>query len=355
MTVTGAIEPDQLGFTLSHEHLVIDLSMYAEPSSDPLEAAFFDGKVTMESLHYLRYNPYAVKENCVIRNTEEDIEFLTRELKRYAQVGGRSLVDMTLDGFGRDVVAAKRISEQSGVQVISGCGNYVKASHPDYVAKLTTDQLAQKYIDEINNGIDGTGIRPGVIGEIGTSKSIFDDEIKVLRAAAIAQTETCLPINIHIPCSVWENVFWIMDILKEAGADLEHVVLSHRCGCLVFPSLAFNEAVDHLASIADRGCYVELDLVGCIYPYFTPTEVLWHHADDRERAYALYELCQRGYGEKLLLSHDAAYRFYYSSYGGWAPTHISTVFRKMLEEVGLLNSDFENFMINNPKRAFTIF
>lgn len=355
MTVTGAIEPDELGFTLSHEHLVIDLSKDAAPSADPEQVSLYWGKVTQQSLQYLRYNPFVVKENSVIKNSEEDISFLTHELNLYAKVGGNSLVDMTLDGFGRDVVAAKLLSENTGVHIISGCGNYVKTYHPPYVASLSEDQLAQKYIDEINNGIDKTGIKPGILGELGTSNVLFADEIKVLRAAAKAQSETGLPINVHIPCSTVDTSHQILSILKDAGADLEHVVLSHRCGCLVYPNFTRDEALDYLASLADRGCYVEFDLAGCIYPYFTPNAVLWHHADDRDRAYALLELCKRGYSEKLLLSHDAAYRFYYTTYGGWAPTHISTVFKKILQVVGLPDSDFDNFMINNPKHVFTIF
>jgi phosphotriesterase-related protein len=290
----------------------------------------------------------------VITNSPEDLAFLTNELKRFAYVGGKSLVDMTLDGFGRDVAAAKELSEQSGVNIISGCGNYVKEFHPSYVAELSAEELAEKYIDEIVDGVGDTGIRPGMIGEIGTSWEIEPDEIKVLKAAAMTQRETGLPINVHAPCSNWQNMHTILDILEEAGADIDHVVLSHRCGSIAYPSLTADEATEHLASLAARGCYVEFDLVGCVYPNFTPTEVLWNHADDRERAFALLKLCQRGYSKKLLLSHDACYRSYYSTYGGWALTHVMTDFKRMLEHVGVPKADYENFIIHNPARMLTI-
>ena len=354
MTVCGPILPEELGPTLAHEHLVCDISVYAFPAENPIEAQFFDKKVSMENLRYLRYNPCTVRDNCVITNSEEDIAFLSEELKRFAYVGGRSLVDMTLDGFGRDVSAAKKISENSGVNVISGCGNYVKECHPAYVAELTVDKLAQKYIDEIMNGVGDTGIRPGVIGEIGTSWEIDPDEKKVLIAAAIAQSETGLPINVHAPCSNWENMHEILDILEQAGADIDHVVLSHRCGSLAYPRLTADEAVEHLASLAARGCYVEFDLVGCVYPNFTPTDVLWNHADDRERAFALLKLCQRGHSKKLLLSHDACYRSYFTSYGGWALTHVMTDFKRMLDYVGVSEADYNNFIVKNPARMLTI-
>lgn len=354
MTVCGPILPEELGPTLAHEHLVCDLSIYAAPSENPAEAKLFDKKVDMESLHFLRYNPCSMLENCRITNSEEDVEFLTRELKRFASVGGKALVDMTLDGFGRDVVSARRISENSGVHVIAGCGNYVKEFHPPYVSELSVDKLAEKYIDEVRNGIGDTGIRPGMIGEIGTSWEIDPDEIKVMRAAAITQMETGLPINIHAPCSNWQNMHRILDILEEAGAELDHVVLSHRCGSLSYPSLTVDEAVEHLASLAARGSYVEFDLCGGIYPHFTPDGVLWNHPDDRVRATALIKLCQRGYSKKLLLSHDACYRSVFSSYGGWALTHVMTDFKKILDYLHLPEEDYQSFIIHNPARMLTI-
>lgn len=354
MTVNGPILPSRLGPTLAHEHLVVDLSLYAERPDDPAEAELFDGDVTIESLSVLRYNPYAVRENCVIRNTKEDIEFLSYELKRFADLGGRTVVDMTLDGFGRDVSAAKEISDRSGVQVISGCGNYVKASHPAYVSRLSVKELADKYIGEILHGVGDTGICPGVIGELGTSGTLFEDEIKVLRAAACAQADTGLPINVHIPCAVCDTSKRILEVLAESGADLEHVILSHRCGCLASLEMDYDAALDYLTEIAEKGCYVEFDLAGCIYPYFTPKDVLWSHADDRTRAKAIADLRDRGFGRKILLSHDACYRFYYSSYGGWAMTHVLTVFKRILQESGISEADFEDLMVNNPAEALVI-
>lgn len=354
MTVNGPVMQSQLGITLAHEHLVVDLSMYAERPADPAKEALFDGSVTMETLQYLRYNPYAVKENCVIRNTEEDISFLSYELKRFADLGGKTLVDMTLDGFGRDVAAAKEISDRSGVQVISGCGNYVKASHPEYVANLSERELADKYIGEILHGVEDTGIRPGVIGELGTSGCLFEDEIKVLHAGACAQAETGLPINVHIPCAVCDTSHKILDILQESGANLDHVILSHRCGCLSSLKMEYGDAINYLTSIAERGCYVEFDLAGCIYPYFTPKDVLWSHSDDRMRARAIIDLFDRGFGNKILLSHDACYRSYYSSYGGWAMTHILTVFKQILFESGLNETVFDLLTVKNPTEAFVI-
>ncbi len=354
MTVLGPIDPDMAGPTLSHEHLVVDLSMYAIPSTDPEEARQFHRSVTLDNLHYLRFNPYVVKENCIIRNTEDDIDFLVKEAKLFAKAGGKTIVDVTMDGIGRDVEAAREISKRAGVNVVSGCGNYVKASHPVYVAELSDEKLAQKYIGEIQNGFGETGIRPGIIGEIGTGKELEKDEIKVLRAAAMAQSETGLPINIHIPCSSWEHTHRILDILENAGADISHVALSHRCGCLVYPSLKFDDAIEHLEGLAQRGCYIEFDLVGCVYPFFTPTEVLWNHPSDRERAQSILALCQRGYSKNILLSHDACYRSYFSSYGGWAWTHVLTTFRHILKKVGISDYDYEKFMIHNPARMLTI-
>lgn len=348
MTVRGLIAPEALGTTISHEHLVFDLSCYLNPSTDPEEAKLFDKPVAIDNLHFVNNNPYGNRDNCVVRDPAIPIE----ELKLFTKKGGNSIIDVTLDDFGRDAAAMLEISEKADVNIVAGCGHYIKSAHPAYVHEMTVEQLAQEIIDEFRNGIQGTTARPGIIGELGTGFVLDPDEIKMLRAGALAQQEIGLAINIHLHPPV-RHAHQVLDILEEAGADLSRVVLSHLDGCLVHQDITLHEAVDYVASLADRGAYTEFDLCGNSGFFVTP-EVSWWLPSDRERAVAISTLCHRGYGKHILLSHDVGHRHYLSSYGGWAYSHVLTGFKRTLLREGVSEYDYRQFMVENPARMLMI-
>ena len=348
MTVQGPIEPGELGLTLSHEHLVIDLSCYAKPSDDLEAARFFEQPVTLENLYFVRNNSYGNRDNCVI----QDIDTPLKELELFLENGGRSIVDMTLDGVGRNVGLLQEISKRTNINIIAPCGYYVQSSHPDYLRELSATQIAQKLLDEIKFGIGGTDIKPGIIGELGTSSTLHNDEIKVLRAAAMAQQETGLPISVHMHPPV-RHAHRVLDILEETGADISRVLVCHQECCLTHNDLDFDKAIDHQSGILDRGCFIGIDTCGTS-AYYKTVDAAWWLPSDRERAKSIAALCLRGYSKQILLSQDAAHRHCLTSYGGNGYAHVLSKFKETLYEADVSEYDVDCFLLQNPARFLTI-
>ncbi len=345
MTVLGPIAPEKLGVTIGHEHLVFDLSCYLRDDDDP---ELMEQEVTLENLHRVQDNPYGNRHNCVV----SDIELPIKELQPFLACGGQSIIDQTLDDFGRDVKALAEISKRTGIHIVAGCGHYIQSAHPEYVKDMTVEELAEELIAECRDGVGDTGIKPGIIGEIGTGFVLHEDEVKNLRAAAIAQQETGRAITVHIHPPV-RHAHRVLDILEESGADLNRVSLCHMDGCLAHPDITFEGACDYLYSLADRGAYLEFDLCGNSY-YFRTSEISWWLPSDRERARAIFQLCLRGFSRQITLSHDVGHRHYLTSYGGWGYAHVLSGFQRTLCEAGVSEYDRNHFIVDNPARLVTL-
>ena len=138
-TVRGPIEPERIGFTLVHEHLHLEMWH-----------ASGDGRI----------------------GQIDDDEIFAAELSAFKDVGGSCLVDQTPRGGGRQPTRLQELSKATGVEIICSTGYYTEPYYPpgDALHRRTVDEIAALFLDEIQNGIAGTGIRPGLIGEIGTSQ-----------------------------------------------------------------------------------------------------------------------------------------------------------------------------------------
>lgn len=301
-----------------------------------------ESKVRLDSLAQVVRNPYLVSDNMV----QLDIELAIKELSFFARAGGSSVVDMTNVGLGRDPVALRAISTGTGVKVIMGCGFYIGASHPPRVATLTADELAQEIINDITEGMDGTGIKPGIIGEIGTSSPLQDNEVKSLRAAARAHLKTKLKVNVHPYCGlpgIWtKDVHKLLDILEEEGVDLSNVVLSHidQSGFVM---------EDH-RSLAARGAFIEYDCFGQEV-YYSASQ--WDPRDV-ERVDALVKAIGLGLAPQLLISQDVCLKVHMKEYGGNGYAHILTNIIPMLKAKGINESDIDVIMRDNPRKILTI-
>ena len=136
-TVLGAIEPADLGITLMHEHTLVD-------------AWEWGGRLGYDS-------------------TVDDEELLVEELAFYRDAGGSALVDVTPIGLRRDPSGMRRLARATGLHIIMGCGWYRERVYPAYIHELSTNALADMLVKELEEGVEG-GIRPGIIGEIGTER-----------------------------------------------------------------------------------------------------------------------------------------------------------------------------------------
>ena len=196
MTVSGPIPPEKLGFTLPHEHTGISLWHIAN------------------RWDYWELTP--------------DDDIIIEELRDYRRRGGGTLVDLTLPGVGRDPDRLRRLASAAGVNIVMGTGWYREAYYPAeaLIDRRSVDDLAAEMIDELEHGVGAGGIRPGIIGEIGTDKPwVSAREERVHRAAARAAKRTGMAITTH---GVQSDVGLAqLRIFTEEGVDPARVVIGH--------------------------------------------------------------------------------------------------------------------------------
>lgn len=337
MTVDGPVPARDLGVTLMHEHLIANSLCWRAAPRDQDERLWMDRPVSIEALGFLRRNPLFSKDN--LRLDDEDLA--SSEILRFRLAGGQTVVDTTSIGLGRDIGAIRRIAHASGLQIVAGCGFYVDATHPPWIAGLSIDALCDAIVQEIHEGVGGSGVRPGIIGEIGTSLPITPREDRVLRAAALAQCQTGLALTVHMAGRAAEAVR-VLDILDEAGADLERVILGHMDDDL-------DDLDAHIAA-AKRGAYVEYDAFGAEW-YFDGLETC--AARDIDRVHAVASLADRGFLDRVLLSQDIWLKQALRRYGGYGYDHIPRSIAPMLCKAGLCDADLKTLLVANPARVLS--
>jgi predicted metal-dependent phosphotriesterase family hydrolase len=305
-TVLGAIEPAQLGFTLPHEHTQIAL--------------------------------WHIEGRWDYWQLTRDEPVMLAELARYREAGGSGLVDVTLDGVGRDPIWLRTLAEATGLHLVMGCGWYRTAYYPPEVRidRRSVDDLADQLIAEIEEGVGATGVRPGIIGEIGTDKPwVSPAEERVHRAAARAAVRTGLAVTTHAVLS--DVGIAQLRIFEEEGLDPGRVVIGHADS---YPILA------HYLAIIELGANLEFDFLG----------MPW----ERERlgearvVELLCELLGRGHADRILLSQDVCNDSQLKRYEGNGYTYLSDAFLPRLRTAGASNADIEAMTVANPRRLLTI-
>ncbi|MCO5176723.1 MAG: hypothetical protein M9890_07105 [Thermomicrobiales bacterium] len=295
MTVTGPVSGDDLGITLPHEHLQLDLYRMSRSR---------DG--------YL-----------------DDLELAIIEAQQFKDAGGSTLVDLTTDCFGRDPQMLRRVAEETGLNIIMGCGYYRNPYIDPAVEKSSVRAITDWIISEIEHGVGDTGIYPGVIGENGCEREwVTPLEERALRGAARAQRITGMPMSLH--ANFAPVGLDLLDILEEEGTDLRRVVVSH---CDHYPHSDFHEAV------ARRGAYVEFDR--------NDPRLGW---DQQRRINGVRELANRGYLNQILLSQDICHISERAAYGGPGYTYVLEGVPVMLREVSFSDEEITTMLVENPRR-----
>ncbi len=225
MTVLGPVPTDALGITLMHEHLLFSLEAYWTPPRELPEPGIADAPLSLDNLWWVRQHPMGSRPNLI----QGDPALAAAELARFKAAGGGTVVEVSSLGLNRDARGLREIAERTGVNVVAGSGYYIGASHPPDLAERTVEDVEAELVRDLTVGVDGTDIRAGVIGEIGTSEPLAPTERLVLRAAARAQRRTGVAMVVH-PAPQHRSAAQIgawLDILEAEGAIPERVVISH--------------------------------------------------------------------------------------------------------------------------------
>jgi len=306
-TVLGPIDPAELGVTLPHEHTQI--ALWQIPG---------------------RWDYWQLTR---------DRELIVEELAAFRASGGGAIVDLTLPGVGRDPDWLVDIARASGLHVIMGCGWYREAYYPaeTRIDRRSVDDLADELVREAQEGVGSSGVRPGIIGEIGTDKPwLTAQEERVHRAAARAARRTGLAITTHAVLSPVGLAQ--LQVFEAEGVDPTRVVIGHADS---YPDLAY-----HLA-IVERGASVEFDFLGMA---FTPVE---RHGEARIVA-LLCDLLARGHVDRILLSQDVCHDAQLRRYEGQGYTYLARVFLERLRAAGVSEDEIATMTIANPRRLLSI-
>lgn len=340
-TVLGLVDGGKLGLTLPHEHLFINtMCWYSEPV-DSEGKAISRQPITLENLSWVRSHKSSNLDNMQITDEANAI----REATIFKKSGGKTIVDVTPNSLGRNPSGLVNVARATGLNIIMGTAYYTESSfQPEMHMESRTDSdFADEFIAEITSGV--CGIRAGLIGELGCSWPLTDNENRMLRGAAIAQQQTGAVMSVHFQGGEEDSPFQIVNLLTDAGADPHRIILCHMTSEL--PVSARNAR----ARLAEMGCYLEFDLFGIdgIYPLETTP---FQGANDFIRISEIIDLITDGFLNNILISQDVCFKIHLNAYGGQGYTHILQTILPLMRKRGLTQDQINGITMENPRRAF---
>jgi len=313
-TVQGAVDADELGVVLVHEHV-----------------RFRDEAVAVEWPG--RYD----------EQLELDAALVAVNAAR--DRGVRTIVDPTAMFGGRDVRFMKRVAEQTGVRIVPCTGIYSYDYLPHYFENRDVDVMADHFVEDIERGIQGTDIRAAFLKCAADAAGVTEHVEKIHRAVARASVQTGAPIMAHSMPAVGTGPRQVEIFLQE-GVDPARIQIAH-CGD--------SEDVAYIEGLIDSGVYVGLDRYGL--EMYLPI--------DKRNATAA-ELLRRGHAERLMISQDfcasidwfppeAADAFEASgAIRNWSMTLVFDEVVPALRELGVMDDDaFATIFTENPRRWLT--
>ncbi|WP_026945138.1 phosphotriesterase family protein [Algoriphagus marincola] len=300
-TVAGPMPIDSMGLTLIHEHMLVDF-------------------IGADSISPDRWN----RDSVIVK--------VLPYLMEVNKHGVRTILDCTPSYLAKDPLLLKALSEKSGIQILTNTGFYgaVRGKYlPDFVQTETAEQLAERWIAEFENGIEGTGIKPGFIKiSVNEANTLSPIDQKLVKAAGITHQKTGLTIASHT--GTWKTASQELKILKEMEVKPSEFVWVHAQN---EPDFANYEKA------AEMGVWISLDGIGwAIDPY---VERLLFAKENRILG-------------NILISHDAGW-FDPAKPGGGDFQPFTNIFEKLipiLTEKGFTDKDWNQLLVENPKEAF---
>lgn len=334
-TVLGPVDPAELGPTLMHEHIFLDIRRPAHtpnPRTGEWDAAG-DAPLELATLAAARRGRVSA-ENDILG----DEALMLAEVSDFVQQGGGTMVEVTPSGVGRDPRALARLSRASGLHLVMGAGWYQKDLHPAGFADRSVEELTAEIVADLVLGAEGTGVRAGIIGEVGAEGApVHPDELRSVRAAGRAAALTGAPLTLHMG-GMGEEKLRVLDILEAEGADPAAVVFGHAGTIADDMGLARR--------LLARGVSVEADFLGTTG---SPWGTLFPFTD-RSVARGFAELVADGWEAQLVLGGDVCQRVQLRRYGGHGYGYIVDHFLPTLAEFGVPEEALSRIMIDNPRR-----
>lgn len=293
-TVNGDILKDKLGITMAHEHFIVDLDRVRK-----------DGVSKIET-----------------------VDEVVPEIKKMMELGVESAFEVTTNDMGRDPLKLKEISDITGLNIVCSTGFYLSEYHPDKLNDMSKEEIAYIYIKDLTEGIDNTGIKAGLIGEIASNKTSFiGNEKKILEAAGIASVKTGSAISTHTgKFTAMETI----DTLLKEGVNPDKVIIGHQ---------DLIDDTNYHISLLQRGINIGFDTCGKSA-----------YVKDEIRASNIMKLIEKGYGDHIVLSNDVSRRTYFTSYNQNGYLSVMNIVVPLLKEYGINDTDLHKLLVENPSR-----
>ena len=277
MTVRGPVHPSAVGCTSMHDHIFWDSATWWAPET------FESPELTERPLEVwtsglARWNTLGIRDNLVMDPAEYEAQ--RAEVAEFAAAGGSCLVDPTCEGLVPQPLLLRRMAEELGLHIVAGAGIYVHHAHPPWVEDATVEDVEDFVRRQVDVGLEGSDVRPGIIGEVGSSNPVTDREVKVLRAAARVGAATGTAVSVHLTAP-GQHGAQIVDLMVAEGLDASRIVLCHMDEVL---------DLDYHLSVLERGVTVEMDTFG-FEGYFAR---LWKTPSDAEKMELLVRLVAAG-------------------------------------------------------------
>jgi phosphotriesterase-related protein len=346
LTVGGPIPAEPAGPTLMHEHLFIDANLpYDEPErwraaleERPVTATrlgIYTHPLTLDILERVEMG-FVNRDNLTLADERTAIE----EAAAFKKLGGRILVDVTSLGLKRDPPALRRVAEATGLGIVMGTSWYCRPWHPPDLEARSVEELTDRIVRDVAVGAEGSGIRAGIIGEVGTQGGpLTGSEITVIRASGRASRLTGAPVTLHTEPEAREQPR-MLDLLAAEGTDLTRVVIGH--------SNAIATDLPFLRRLLDRGACIEFDGLGRV-----PRINGRNKVGDAQVGRAIVALIAAGYLDRILLAQDVATKIQLKAYGGGGYSFVLERFVPYLKRIGVTDAQVEAMLVRNPTRVLT--
>lgn len=330
-TVCGLIDPAELGPTLMHEHVLCDFTL-----PDRRGPAGEFPEIALETRWDMNYRSSVVPGiRCLL-----DRDAAAREMEIMLESGGRALVDVSTHPMVLDPDGLRLVSERTGAHIVRGCGRYTGAFMSPSDLDRGIDDLLADIVADIREGAGETGVRAGIIGEVGCSWPWTEAERRSVKAAVIAQRETGAALSIH-PGQHPESPIEIAAFVKDAGADMSRVIMDH------VERRMFR--IDDYLRLADTGCVLEFDLFGMETTYFGQLPHV-ETCSDLTRLNAIRALIDAGHGDRVLMSHDICVRTRQAQFGGHGYGHIFRNIVPLMRQREFTEAEIDGILTDNPAR-----
>ena len=361
MTVRGAIDAHELGFTSMHEHTLTDVTAVIPNARKAIKVPQnrfppeVGAKIKIEDLSYYRCGYFAISEEC--RNTNDE-DLMTAEVQDFKTMGGGAILDCSAPGIRPNIEGVRRISEKSDVHIIACTGLYAEEYWPEKYKNMSTGQYLDYMMKEMAVGIEDTDIRAGHIKA--AVNQVTDQQNIFLDAALMAAQQSGASITTHMGFKTGlQDGRTILARMLSNGLNPERLLLCHfqqyiqnyDLKTLVNDPNAWKPKMEYALEVVDQGVNVCFDTFGLVWALehagLVPQSDAYHFA-------AIVELINKGYEDQIVIGTDIYLKIMTRRNGGHGYIRLLNYVVPTLQSLGVSDTVIKKITIDNPARILSI-